>query len=124
MATSNNEDKTGIVKIADEVIAVCVLNATLKTSGVSALSGGLTDSLSRNLLGKEPVYKGIKINQGDDGVVIDISVIVEYGVKIPAVAWDVQENVKNEVEEIIDIPVIAVNIHVAGVHFKDDSTPG
>jgi uncharacterized alkaline shock family protein YloU len=124
MATSNNEDKTGIVKIADEVIAVCVLNATLKTSGVSALSGGLTDSLSRNLLGKEPVYKGIKINQGDDGVVIDISVIVEYGVKIPAVAWDIQENVKNEVEEIIDIPVIAVNIHVAGVHFKEEPTAG
>ena len=124
MATNNNEDKVGTVKIADDVIAVCVLNATLKTAGVSALSGGLTDSLSRNLLGKEPVYKGIKINQGDDGVVIDISVIVEYGVKIPAVAWDVQENVKNEVEEIIDIPVIAVNIHVAGVHFKDDSTAG
>lgn len=124
MATSNNEDKTGIVKIADEVIAVCVLNATLKTSGVSALSGGLTDSLSRNLLGKEPAYKGIKINQGDDGVVIDISVIVEYGVKIPAVAWDIQENVKNEVEEIIDIPVIAVNIHVAGVHFTEEPTAG
>ena len=119
MSTNINEEKNGTVKIADDVIAVCVLNATLKTGGVSALSGGLTDSISRNILGKEPLYKGIKINQNDDGVVIDVSVIVDYGVKIPAVAWDIQENVKNEVEEIIDIPVTAVNIHVAGVHFKE-----
>lgn len=118
MSTSN-EEKIGIVKISDEVIAVCVLNSTLKTKGVYGLSGGLTDSLSKNLLGKDPLYKGIKINQSDDGVVIDISVIVEYGIKIPDVAWNIQENVKKEVEEIIEMPVNAVNIHVTGVHFQE-----
>lgn len=118
MATIN-EEKAGTVKIADDVIAVCVQNATMKTKGVSALAGGLTDSLSRNLLGKEPLYKGIKISQTDEGTVIDVSVVVHYGVKIPAVAWDIQENVKKEVEDIIEIPVAAVNIHVAGVHTED-----
>ncbi|MGI6727801.1 MAG: Asp23/Gls24 family envelope stress response protein [Anaerovoracaceae bacterium] len=116
----NSEDKLGIVKISDEVIAICVLNATLRTKGVSDLSGGITDSISKNLLGKDPLYKGIKVNQTEDGITVDISVIVEYGVKIPAVAWDIQENVKNEVETIIELPVNAVNIHVMGVHFNDD----
>lgn len=119
MAT-NGEDKLGILKISDEVIAVCVLNATLKTKGVSCLSGGLTDSISKNLLGKDPLYKGIKINQGDDGISIDVSVIVDYGVRIPSVAWDIQTNVKNEVENIVEMPVNAVNIHVMGVHFIED----
>lgn len=117
--TAENEDKHGYVKISDEVIAICVLNSSLKTEGIHSLSGGLTDSLSKNILGKDPLYKGIKVNQGDDGVVIDITVIVEYGVKIPDVAWNLQENVKKEVEDIIGLSVNAVNIHVTGVHFSE-----
>lgn len=115
----SDDEKIGTIKIADEVIAVCVLNSALKTKGVYGLSGGLTDSLSKNLLGKDPLYKGIKINQSEEGVVIDISVIVDYGIKIPDVAWNIQENVKNEVESIIEITVDAVNIHVTGVHFNE-----
>ena len=57
------EDKLGYVKISDEVIAICVLNATLKTKGVSSLSGGLTDSISKNILGKDPLYKGIELTK-------------------------------------------------------------
>lgn len=117
--SADSEEKYGLIKISDEVLAVCVLNSTLKTEGIYGLSGGLTDSLSKNLLGKDPVYKGIKINQNDDSVVIDISVIVNYGVKIPDVAWNVQENVKKEIEEIVGLSVDAVNIHVAGVHLTE-----
>ncbi len=116
---ADSDDKHGVVKISDEVIAVCVLNSTLKTKGIYGLSGGLTDSISKNLLGKDPLYKGIKINQGEDGAVIDISVIVDYGVKIPDVAWNVQENVKKEIEDIIGLTVDAVNIHVTGVNFNE-----
>ena len=117
--SSVSEENLVNVKCSYVVIAVCVLNSTLKTKGGYGLSGGLTDSLSKNLLGKDPLYKGIKINQSDDGVVIDVSVIVEYGIKIPDVAWNIQENVKKEVEEIIEMQVNAVNIHVTGVHFQE-----
>ena len=113
------EDKLGTVKIADDVIAICVMNATLKTKGVSALFGGISESLQKNILGKQPSIKGIKVSQSDEGIYLDINVIVEYGVKIPAVAWDIQENVKQEIENMIDEEVKAINIHVQGVHFKD-----
>ncbi|HZK01324.1 MAG TPA: Asp23/Gls24 family envelope stress response protein [Anaerovoracaceae bacterium] len=116
---ADSEDRQGVVKISDEVIAICVLNSALKTEGVHGLSGGLTDSLSKNILGKDPLYKGIKVNQGDDGIVIDITVVVNYGVKIPDVAWNLQENVKKEIEEIIGMQVDAVNIHVTGVNFNE-----
>ncbi len=121
MATKE-EERIGLIKIADEVIAVCVLRATLKTAGVHALSGGLTDNLAKNFLGKDSTFKGIKINQNEEGVVIDISIIVDYGIKIPSVAWDIQENVKNEVEHIIDSKVLAVNIHVTGVYIEEQQS--
>ena len=117
---ANEDGKLGTVKIADEVIAVCVLNATIKTKGVHSLSGGLTDNIAKNLLGKDSIYKGIKIVQNDDGVQIDVFVVVDYGVKIPAVAWDIQENVKKEIENMIEMRVLAVNIHVTGVAFNED----
>lgn len=114
-----NDEKFGTLKISDEVIAVCAMNATLKTEGVSSLSRGITDSIS-NMLGKEPLYKGIKVAQTDYGIVIDIYPIVFLGVKIPEVAFNIQKNVKKEVEHMLDDNVKAVNIHVQGVEIKQN----
>ena len=105
----------GIIKISDEVIAVCAANATLKTKGVANLAGGISNALSKNFLGKELTWKGIKVSQSEDGVELDVHIIVKYHAKIPAVAWDIQENVKNEVQEMTELKVTAVNIHVEGV---------
>lgn len=73
----------------------------------------------KTILGKESLSKGIKINQSEEGVSLDVYVIVDYGVKIPVVAWDIQTNVKNELETMTDRPVLAVNIHVQGVQEND-----
>ena len=103
----NEEDKIGSVKIADEVIAVCVLRATLKTNGVHALSGRPDRQYCQKFfLARILLTKGIKVSQSEEGILIDVSVIVNYGVKIPAVAWDIQENVKDEVENIVDMNVL------------------
>jgi len=114
-----HDENLGEVHISDEVMAICAINATLRTDGVAELTGGITDSISKTILGKESLSKGIKINQSEDGVDIDVYVIVNYGVKIPVVAWDIQTNVKNELETMTDRPVLAVNIHVQGVKSPD-----
>lgn len=108
------------LKISDEVIAVCAVNATLKTEGVAGLAGGFSNTLSKNILGKELMSKGVKVSQTDDGVQIDVYIIVKYQVKIPAVAWDIQENVKREVQSMTELPVTAVNIHVQGVEIPSE----
>ncbi len=105
----------GEVKIADDVLAVCAVNAALRTPGVAHLSGGITDSISETFLRKELLSKGIKINQTEKGVVVDVYIIVNYGVKIPVVAWDTQGNVKKELETMTSRKVLGVNIHVQGV---------
>jgi uncharacterized alkaline shock family protein YloU len=118
--SSATEEKLGTLKISDDVIAVCTMNATLKTKGVAGLSGAFSDNISKNLFGKDPLYKGIKVNQSEEGISIDINVVVEYGAKIPEVAWDIQESVKREIESMTEAVVKAVNIHVQGVHFSDE----
>lgn len=118
-----NEQKTGALKFSDEVIAVCAANAALKTTGVAELAGGFTNALSKTILGKELLSKGVKVSQGEGGLSIDIFVIVEYQVNIPVAAWDIQEHVKKEVESMTELSVKAVNIHVQGVHVPEEETP-
>ncbi len=111
-----------IIKVSDEVVAVCAVNSTLKTEGVASLAGGFSNALSRNFLGKELMSKGIKVSQSDEGVEIDVHIIVKYRVKIPAVAWDIQENVKKEIQSMTGLAVKAVNIHVQGVEIPSEGS--
>ncbi|MDR1247327.1 MAG: Asp23/Gls24 family envelope stress response protein [Clostridiales Family XIII bacterium] len=116
MPENINVDGFGSITITDDVVAACVREAVLRTQGVHELSGGFQDTLSQNILGKELKFKGIKVADDEDGVVIDIQIIVDYGVKIPEVAWNLQRRVKNELEEMTDAAVKAVNVIVQGVH--------
>ena len=61
----------------------------------------------------------MKISQSDGEIVIDLHITVEYGVKIPSVAWSIQERVKKEVEELTGMKVTFVNIHVQSIHFEE-----
>ncbi len=116
------EDQLGTLKISDDVIVICAMNATMKIDGVCELSGGITDNITKNILGKEPYTKGIKLSRSDEGLILDIYVIVSYEVRIPQLAWEIQAQVKKEIENITDLKVKAVNIHVQGVKFPEEDT--
>ena len=77
-------------------------------------------NLQKNILGNSPSLQGIKLNRDDETVSFDIFIIVDYDVKIPQVAGDVQVNVKREVEDITGLRVNEVNIHVQGVDLKTE----
>ena len=103
---------------SDAIIAVCAVNATLKTEGVFDMAGGVYDTITKNLLGIESAARGTKVSRSDDETKIDVSIIASYGSNIPAVAWEIQENVRKEVKEMVNIDVSAVNIHVQGVDMR------
>ncbi|MDD6311151.1 MAG: Asp23/Gls24 family envelope stress response protein [Firmicutes bacterium] len=115
-----NQD-TERIEVSDEVIAICAANATRKTPGVMRMEGGISNAIRRNLLGKESLAKGIKVDHidKDSTIEIDTHVIVKYGSHIPSVAWDIQENVKNKIAEMTGLTVSAVNINVEGVEADD-----
>lgn len=52
-------------------------------------------------------------------IVLDAYVQMRWGCRIPDVAWDVQELLKNDLEEMTGYEVRAVNIHVQGIYFED-----
>lgn len=115
-------EDNGTVNISDEVIAVMASLAATGVSGVAGMSGGVADGFAQ-LLGKKSLSKGVKITKDGDKLALDLSVVVEYGTKIPDVSWEVQDKVKNEIETMTGLLVSAVNVSVDGINVPAEEAP-
>lgn len=103
------------IKISDDVVAVIAGIAVSEVKGVSGMSGGFAGGISEVLSGKKNMAKGIKVESNEKDTKIDVNIIVEYGVRIPDVAFEIQNRVKKSVETMTGLKVSAVNVHVQGV---------
>ena len=103
------------IKIADDVVAVIAGVAVSEVPGVAGMSGGFAGGITEVLSGKKNLAKGIKVEVGEKETKIDVNIIVEYGTRIPDVAFEIQNRVKKAVETMTGLTVIEVNVHVQGV---------
>ena len=114
----NNEIETQNegIKISDDVVAVIAGVAVSEVSGVSGMAGGFAGGISEVFSGKKNLAKGIKVEIEDKEAKIDVNIIVEYGSRIPDVAFEIQNRVKKAVESMTGLIVGEVNVHVQGVN--------
>jgi len=113
----NVVNEIGTIKITDEVVAIIAGIAAMEVPGVSSMSGGIAGGIAE-ALGRKNLSKGVKVEVGEKEAAIDLYIIVEYGYRIPEVAWNIQERVKSAVEEMTGLSVVEVNIHIQGVNIE------
>lgn len=111
ITTTDNAD----IKISNEVVASIAGVAVSEVQGVYSMAGGLAGGISEVFSGKKNLSKGIKVEVGEKETKIDVNIIVEYGVRIPDVAFEIQRRVKKAVETMTGLKVSGVNIHVQGI---------
>ena len=116
---NNILDDYGSVKISEEVVAIIAGIAATDVPGVAGMSGGIAGGIAE-ILGRKNLSKGVKVEVGEKEAAIDLYIIVEFGARIPEVAWDIQEKVKTAVQTMTGLNVIEVNIHVQGVNFDKE----
>lgn len=104
------------IKISNDVIAVIAGVAVSEVPGVFGMSGGLAGGITEVLKGKKNLAKGIKVDATEKAAKIDVNIIVEYGTRIPDVAFEIQNRVKKTVENMTGLKVSEVNVHVQGVN--------
>ena len=114
----NTEGTNDGIKISNDVVAVIAGVAVSEVPGVASMSGGFAGGISEVLSGKKNLSKGIKVDAGEKDVKIDVNIIVNYGVRIPDVAFDIQNKVKQSVETMTGLKVNEVNVHVQGVNIE------
>ena len=103
------------IKISNDVVAVIAGVAVSEVRGVASMAGGFAGGISEVLSGKKNLSKGIKVDADEKEVKIDVNIIVEYGSRIPDVAFEIQNRVKKSVENMTGLKVAEVNVHVQGV---------
>src|SRR5690554_3858614 len=109
-----NFDDIGHVKISADVIMVIAHTVASEVEGVAAMNANIADNIS-SVLGRKNVPKGVKVEIDDKDVNIDFYIVIDYGARIPEVAWRIQEKVKSAVETMTGMNVTSINIHVQGV---------
>jgi hypothetical protein len=110
------ENGTEGIKISSDVIAVIAGVAVSEVPGVFGMAGGFAGGITEVLKGKKNLAKGIKVDTTDNKAKIDVNIIVDYGARIPDVAFEIQNRVKTAVENMTGLKVEEVNVHVQGVN--------
>ena len=110
-----NEIEENGIRIADDVVATIAGRAASEVKGVYSMFGGFAGGISE-VFGKKNYTKGIKVDNTEKDLKIDVNIIVEYGARIPDVAYEIQNRVKKAIENMTGLGVAEVNVHVQGVN--------
>ena len=93
-----------------------IATETLKIEGVSSMGSNFTDPIPKF----GTTVKGVRVSEGKEGIYIELYVKVKYRVKIPQLAWDIQNRIKEIISKKYQIAVKEINIHVQGVEMTED----
>ncbi|NBG89602.1 NTP transferase domain-containing protein [Isachenkonia alkalipeptolytica] len=107
--------KEGKIEISNEVIMTVIREAVKDVEGVISFSSGVSDSFAEVFSKKTSSKKGVKIQKGDEKIIINISVVIQLGIKIPEVIEKVQKRIKDMVQSMTDIPVEQVNVYIQDI---------
>lgn len=121
-ADASAEERVGNVRISVDVVATIAGVATMNCAGVYGMAGTLAGDIAERLGAKKNPNKGVKVEMSETNASVDLYIIVKYGVRIPELAWEIQECVKNNIESMTGLSVDKINIHIEGVNF-DEETP-
>lgn len=119
LSLHNEDDSTGTITYANEVIAVIAGVAANEVEGIAGMctSGGISEVFGRN----RNITKGVKVEIGSEEASVDLFVVVEYGTPIQTAASGVQENVRKAIETMTGLHVVRVDVHVQGVSFEKEN---
>lgn len=115
----DEQNAMGSIRIADDVVGIIAGLAATEVPGVAGMSGGIGGGIAE-MLGRKNLSKGVKVEVGEKEAAVDLHVVVEFGVPIPSVASNIQNNVKQAIEGMTGLTVVEVNVHVQGVAFPNE----
>ncbi|WP_413379809.1 Asp23/Gls24 family envelope stress response protein [Alkalihalobacillus sp. 1P02AB] len=111
------KSELGKVEISPEVIEVIAGIAASEVEGVANMRGNFASGVAEKL-GRKNHGKGVRVDLNDDGILVDVSVVIMYGVSVPEVAKLIQTNIQQALQTMTAIQLNAINVHVVGVQFE------
>ena len=115
MAVTKNTN-FGMVNVSEEAISTLVGGVVSECYGVVGMASRniFKDGIAE-LLKKENYAKGVNVKGDTDGLVIDVYIIVGFGVKVSEVVSEVQKKIKYMTEKTLQVEVVSCNVYVQGI---------
>ena len=110
----------GKIEVSPKASATIAANGVLRCYGIVGMAPvNLGDGIAE-ILQVDNLHRGVKVQVVHGRIVIDLFVVLEYGVPIAAVAQNIMSGVKFSVEKAVGVPIASVNVHVQGLHVSDE----
>ncbi|CFY04724.1 Alkaline shock protein Asp23 [Syntrophomonas zehnderi OL-4] len=113
-------NEIGDITVDKEVVETIAGLAALDCYGLVGMVAHNIQSGITNMLGMESIRKGVEVKNSSEGLIVDVHVVVGYGIKISEVASNVIQKVTYVLEKSAGIPVAGVNVNVKGVKVVRD----
>ena len=114
MQSEESRTDLGLVRIHKNVIASIAALAANEIQGVKRVGGSFTSGLMEFIGQKNLSAIKVEITKNEE-VKIEIPLVIKYGFNIPEIAHRAQENIRNNLEKMIDLSVKDININIQGI---------
>ena len=114
------KNELGSIKIGVEAIAALAGGAIAECYGIVGMASRkfFKDGLAE-LLKTDNYAKGVMIRQGENGLELDLYIVVSYGVRISEVVIEAQKKVAYILKKTLDLDFSSINIYVQGIKVID-----
>ncbi|TLQ20639.1 Asp23/Gls24 family envelope stress response protein [Lentilactobacillus parafarraginis] len=110
-----NDPELGKIELAQNVLEIIAGIAASQVDGVNRMRGSFSSSVNELFSRKKEHGKGVKLTYDNEELVFDIYVYLNYGVSVPKVALEIQNQIEQQTLFMTGLKVHEVNVHVQGV---------
>lgn len=113
-----NDTIPGNLHVANEVLADIVGNAALECYGVVGMVAPSTSDGITKVLSPSRLRRGVVVTSTENGVHVELYVVIEYGTNINTVSQNLVDQVSFALTEYAKVPLDGVEVHVQGVKVR------
>lgn len=107
------ENQYGTVEISQNYFANLIGKAASECFGVAGMAvSSPTQGIRAMVGGKDTLDKGVRVRSSAAGLVVDLHIIVVYGMNIAAITKSIVNKVRYTVEQATGFEVAKVNVFV------------
>ncbi len=121
--STEETNSLGDIKIAHSVVASIVRLSALENNGVHSVGGNFVDGIAEIFSRKEASERGVRVTESESGnYIIEIRLVLKYGVELAKCAYEVQMSVKESVENMTGKMSERVDVVIDGVKAGNEAS--
>ena len=105
----------GKIEVLPNAIHSIAAQAVCECYGVVGIASPRLRNGQAILLSDEQSNSGVQVRLVNEQIILEIYVVLEYGLRISEIAHNIMSSVKYSTEKMLGVPVAQVNVNVQGL---------